>query len=200
MEKTIIADWINKEKVGYAVCAFLSPENQQKIANFHRVLHHELPGIVWTMPDVSQQHITLFEIVMTFRDYPQDRNALFERSRPGIEAELKKQLLHQGPITVTLDTLEAGPTAIIVRGTDDGSFRRIRSAISSKQLLPQGTRTPPDIIHSSLARYIKAVDREYVASVLARHTLKLTQTVTAFEMVRVWRMPMDYTTLEVFKL
>ena len=151
------------------------------------------------MPDVTQQHITLFEIVMTFRDYPEDRDAIFERHRAGIDAELRAQLAGQEPITVTLDILEASPSAVIVRGTDDGSFRRIRDAISSKHLLPEGTRTPPDIIHSSLGRYVKEVELEQVRSVLAAHALKLTQTITEFEMVRIWRMPMDYTTLEVYK-
>jgi hypothetical protein len=200
MEKTIVADWIDEERIGYAVCAFLSPENQQKIADLQAELSKELPGIIWTMPDITQQHMTLFEIVMTFRDYPEDREAIFDQCRAGIEAELKAQLAKQGPITVTLDTLEASSSAIIVRGTDDGSFQRIRDGINSKHLLPEGTRTPPDIIHSSLARYIKEVDVEHVRSVLARYQLKFTQTVTEFEMIRVWRMPMDYTTLEVYKL
>lgn len=200
MEKTIIANWINEEKIGYAVCAFLSPENQQKIADFHKILHRELPGIVWTMPDVTQQHLTLFEIVMTFRDYPEDREAIFERHRAGIGAELKAQLANQRPIAVALDTLEASQSAIIVRGTDDGSFQRIRDAITAKHLLPEGTRTPPDIIHSSLARYIQEVGLVHVRSVIAKHQLELTQTVTEFEMVRIWRMPMDYETVEVYKL
>lgn len=200
MEKTIVAEWLDEEKVGYWVGAFLSPENQQKIADLEAALKHELPGVIWTMPDITQQHMTLFEIIMTFRDYPEDRDALFERHRAAIDAELKAQLTDQGPITVTLDTLEASPSAIIVRGTDDGSFQRIRNAISDKHLLPDGTRTPPDIIHSSLARYVKEVDVEHVRSVLAHHALKLVQTVTEFEMVRIWRMPMDYTTLEVYEL
>lgn len=200
MEKTIVANWINEEKIGYAVCAFLSPENQQKTADLQAELHRELPGIIWTMPDITQQHLTLFEIVMTFRDYPEDREAIFERHHASIDAELKTQLANQGPITVTLDTLEVSPSAIIVRGTDDGSFQRIRDVISNKQLLPEGTRTPPDIIHSSLARYVKEADVEQIRSVVAHHQLKLIQTVAEFEMVRIWRMPMDYTTVEVYNL
>ncbi len=200
MEKTIVAEWLDAEKVGYWVGTFLSPENQQKIATFQAALKRELPGVLWTMPDITQQHVTLFEIVMTFRDYPEDRDTIFERHRAGIDAELKAQLANQGPITITLDTLEASPSAIIVRSTDDGSFQRIRDAISSKHLLPEGTRTPPDIIHSSLCRYVKEVDVERIRSVLAGHKLELIQEVTEFEMVRIWRMPMDYTTLNVYKL
>lgn len=200
MEKTIVADWINQERVGFTVCAFLSPENQQRIADLQAELKSELPGVIWAMPDITQNHITLFEIVMTFRDYTEDRDAIFERYRADIDAELKTQLANQRPITVTIDTLEASPSAIIVRGTDDGSFQRIRDAISSKYLLPEATRTPPDIIHSSLARYIKEIDVEHVRSVVARHQLEFTQTVTHFKMVRVWRMPMDYVPLETYEL
>lgn len=200
MEKTVTADWLDKEKVGYWVGFFLSPENQQKIAELQAQLHQELPGILWTMPDITQQHVTLFEIIMTFRDYPEDPDVLFERCRAGIDAQLKASLAEQKPITVTLDTLEASQSAIIVRGTDDGSLQHIRNAISDKQLLPDGTRTPPDIIHSSLARYVQEVDLSHVQAVLARHKLNLTQVVTEFKLVRIWRMPMDYTTVEVYKL
>jgi len=200
MERPIVADWINEEKVGYAVCAFLSPENQQKIADLQTELNRELPGVIWTMPDITQQHITLFEIVMCFREYSEDRDVIFERYSTGIDAELKRQLIDQGPITVTLDTLEASSSAIIIKGRDDGSFQRIRDVISDKRLLPDGTRTPPDIIHSSLARYVKEVDVDQVRSILSSHNLELVQTVTEFEMVRVWRMPMDYKTLEVYGL
>jgi hypothetical protein len=200
MEKTIVADWIDEEKVGFAVCTFLSLENQQKIADLQAELHRELPGVLWTMPDISQQHLTLFEIVMTFRDYPEDSDVIFERHRTGIDVELKKQLAAQGPIVVTLDTLETSPSAIIVRGTDNSSFQRIRNAMSDNHLLPEGTRTPPDIIHSSLARYVKEVDLERVRSIVAAHQLALTQVVDKFEMVRIWRMPMDYTTIETYEL
>jgi hypothetical protein len=200
MKKTTAAQWLNEEKVGYWVGSFLSPKNQQKIAGFQAALQRELPGVIWTMPDVTQQHITLFEIVMTFRDYPEDRDEIFERHRAGIDAELRAQLANQGPIAVTLDTLEVSPAAIILRGTDDGSFQRIRNAVSGKHLLPNGTRTPPDIVHSSLARYVKEVDVEDVRSVLARYRLNLVQTVTEFEMVRIWRMPMDHTTVATYKL
>lgn len=200
MEKTIIAAWIGKEKIGYWVGFFLSPENQQKIADLQAQLHKELPGVLWTMPDITQQHVTLFEIVMCLGEYPENRDAIFERYRSGIVAELEAQLTHQAPITVTLNILEASSATIIVRGTDDGSFRRIRDAISNKHLLPKGTRTPPDIIHSSLARYVKEVDLERVRSVVARHQLKLMQTVTEFEMVKIFRPPMDYATLEVYGL
>jgi len=200
MERTIVADWINKERVGYWVGFFLSSENQQEVADLEAQLHKELPDAIWTMPDTTQQHVTLFEIVMTFRGYADCPDAIFERHRAGIDAELRAALANQEPITVRFDTLEANPSAIILRGSDDGSLQRIRNAISDKHLLPDGTRTPPDIIHSSLARYVQAVDLEHVRSVVAGHQLKLTQTVTEFEMARIWRMPMDYNTLEVYKL
>jgi hypothetical protein len=63
--------------------------------------------------------------------------------------------------------------------------------VSNKHLLPEGTRTPPDIIYSSLGRYVKEVDLGQVRSALAAYRLELTQEVTEFEMVRIWRMPMD---------
>jgi hypothetical protein len=199
MEKTVIADWIGEDKVGYWVGFFLSPENQRKIADLHSQLYKELPGMLWTMPDITQQHVTLFEIVMCLGKYSEDRDTIFEQYRGGIDAELRALLTNRIPITVTLNTLEASPATIIVRGTDDGSFQHIRNAISSKHLLPKGTRTPPDIIHSSLARYIKEVDLEHIRSVVARHQLKLTQQVTEFEMVKISRPPMDYATLRVYK-
>lgn len=195
-----MADWIGERKIGYTVCAFFSPENQRRIAKLQAELHRALPGVLWTASDVTQHHLTLFEIVMTYRDYPQDRETIFKDHEVAIDAELTAQLAHQGPVPVSLDTLEVSPSAIIVRGTDDGSFQRLRDVVSGKHLLPEGTRTPPDVIHSSLIRYVKEIDAEQVRSVVAGHQLKLTEVVTQFEMVQVWRMPMDYTTLKTYKL
>lgn len=199
MEKTIVSDWINTERIGYWVGAVLSPSNQQKIANLLEDLKKELPDIIWPMP-TAQLHTTLFEIVMTFRDYEDDRDAIFEKYRPALDAELTAQLANQSPITIRFDTLEVSPNAIIIRGTDDGSFQRIRDAISGKNLLPAGTRTPPDIIHSSIARYVKEDDLVRVNEIVNNQQLDLTETVKQFELVRIWRMPMDYETLKVYPL
>jgi hypothetical protein len=177
----------------------LSPENQHKIADLHAQLHRELPGVLWTIPDITQQHITLFEIVMCLGEYSEDQDAIFERCRMGIDTELRAIAIRQGPIGVTLDRLEASP-ATIIGGTDDVVFNAFGMRSATNIYCPRGQEHPPDIIHSSLARYIKEVTLERVRSIVTRHQLKLTQTVTEFEMVKIFRPPMDYSALGVYKL
>jgi hypothetical protein len=199
MENTVKAEWINTEKVGYWVGAILSPDSQQKIAVLLQELKKELPEVLWAMP-AAQLHTTLFEIVMTFRDYDEDRDVLFEKYRHDLDRELTAQLSNQVLISIQFDTVEASTNAIIVRGTDDGSFQRIRDAISSKHLLPSGTRTPPEIIHSSIARYVDEIDVTRVQEVVAAHSVDFRETVSQLDLVRIWRMPMDFRKVKVYPL
>jgi hypothetical protein len=199
MEKTVVADWINTRKIGYWVGAILSSENQHKLTSLLSELKQELPDALWAMP-TGQLHTTLFEIVMTFRDYDEDPDSLFARHRDSIDAELKAQLGSQGPITVHFNAIEASQNAIIVKGADDGSFQKIRNAVSDRRLLPAGTRTPPDIIHSSIARYVKPVDLAWVTEVVSVHSIDFFETINQFELARIWRMPMDHKTLTVYPL
>jgi hypothetical protein len=71
-----------KKKLGIGSVRSCRLKTSKKIADFQAAFKRELPGVLWTMPDIAQQHITLFEIVMTFRDYPEDRDTIFERTVP----------------------------------------------------------------------------------------------------------------------
>ncbi len=106
MTKTVIADWVNKDRVGYWVGFYLSEKNQKIVGELLRNLDEELPGVLWTMP-TNRLHVTLFEIIMTLRDYPEDRDELYNRHKNEIESSLDVLFHSQRPIHLYFDVLEA---------------------------------------------------------------------------------------------
>jgi 2'-5' RNA ligase len=200
MGKTIIADSIGKEVIAYGVVAFLSKEFQIKIAELTDALQKELPEILWITPPEAL-HITLFEIVMPLREYRQDKDQIYFERASEIDKEIAKSLLGLNPITVTFNILEASLSAITAQGTDNGAFQRIRNCIVNKGLLPPETRTPPDIIHSSIARYSKSVDLEVVQVALKSHSLNFQETIREFVLVKDTKTPLlKYETVKVYPL
>lgn len=193
-------DYVGKTLIGYGVGAFLSEQSQKIVTNLLQQLTDELPGILWPMPPEAL-HITLFEIIVALDAYKGDRDELYEKHKVAIDQELDAMLSQMGPISIDFKYLEASPAAIIVKGTDDGGMQKIRESIVSKGLLPSETKLPPNIIHSSIARYIKAVDLDHVQKITERHVVDFKETIHEFKLMRATGAPMvGIKTLKIYRL
>jgi hypothetical protein len=199
MEKTVVADWLEQDKVGYWVGFFLSEENQIKIDKLLKELSEELPGILWTMPP-NRLHVTLFEIIMSLRDYPEDKDELYSRQKDEIEHNLAELFSSQAPIHIKFETLEASPQTIIITGRDNGDFQKLRDIAVKRPIIQEGSRTPPDIIHSSIARYIKSEDLGLVQNILSNYSVSLEENVQSFRLCRVYHTPMETNLLKTYQL
>lgn len=74
-------------------------------------------------------------------------------------------------VTSQFNTVEAFPSAVIIKASDDGSFQRLRKNFVDNFDTPQGTRVPPEIIHTTLVRFKNPVDflavQELTAEIIA---------------------------------
>jgi DNA-binding NarL/FixJ family response regulator len=182
MMRTNKTEYSDEQNIGYAIVAILSDDAKEQIISLLNELSTELPNVLLKM-QASQLHITLCEIIQP-KPYTQDKEELYERHREEYE-NIPQQILAAIPnFTVTLDVIEASPQAIIVRSADPTSFNTIRSQLVQNMQFPSETRTPPDIIHSSIARYISEVDMEIVQKVIARHTISIKENITQFKLIR----------------
>ncbi|HUB93375.1 MAG TPA: hypothetical protein VMB52_02625 [Verrucomicrobiae bacterium] len=189
MEKTVVADWLHQDKVGYLVACFLSEASQRIVTELLGTISKQLPEVVFKMPP-DQQHITLFEIIIQLWDYPGDKDELYEEHKEEIECSLAELFADQPPISITFDTLEASSQAIIIKGTDDGSFQRLRKMATQRPII-QADKLPPTIVHSSIARYTKSVDLKMVQDVVSGCTVSFQEEVKEFSLRRVFRTPME---------
>lgn len=199
MTMTVPADYIGEEKLGYSLLAIPSENTKRLIEKLLNELTVELPGTLWSMPP-EQLHITLCEIIQP-KDYAQDKEDLFRLHQQQYE-NIPGEILSQFPeFAITFDVLEASPQAIIIRASDSSAFNSIREKLITNIQLPDETRTPPDITHSSIARYIKTVELESVQDIVTRHRVNITEEIVDFKLVRNEIPPLQkYKILKTFSL
>ncbi len=182
MTKTLPATDTGTEITGYAIVAFISQTGQRRIVSLLNELSRELPGMLWTMPPESL-HITLLEIIQT-KPYSQDKESLYRLHKADYENVPAGVLSIHRPIKVVFDTVQASPQAIIVRGQDGGVFNAIRTQLLEGFPLPAETNAPPDIVHSSIARYEAEAELEKVQEVVRRHSVLFEEEVTEFKLIK----------------
>ena len=143
---------------GYIIIAPLSDESKERIKAIQgRFVEAFGKENLW-LPEGDQLHITFGHIITPNVEYEEDRSVLFSKVRPLASSALSQVVQHQLKVTSEFDTIEAFPSAVIVKAHDDGSFDQLRQSFTDRFQLPEGTRTPPEIIHTTLLRFRNQVD------------------------------------------
>lgn len=199
MTRTIPADYLGKRALGYLIVAIPSENTKSKIIYLLDQLSVELPGVLWPMP-AEQLHITLCEIIQP-KDYSEDKETLYKLHQEQYKNAPAAIISKLPKFTVTFDTIEVSPHAIIMRASDSGTFNEIRAKLVENIQLPVETGTPPDITHSSIARYLKEVYLEKVQEVVIRHSIKIDEEISEFRLLRNEITPLqDYNVIKSFPL
>ena len=155
----------------FALVSLLSESAKHQVSQLLNELSKELGGSVWVMPN-NALHVTLCEIIQA-KDYSEDKQELYDRHSSEYENITYEILTTFKPIDVTFDTIEVSPQAIIIKGTDDGSFEKIRKELVDRLPLPSETKMPPNIIHCSIGRFTKKVPLNQVETIVGRHTINI---------------------------
>jgi hypothetical protein len=195
------SDWVNKPFEGYIVNTAFSDENTKVVSDVTKQIQAALADAVFCMPDRSL-HTTLLDWIAPLVDYDgQDKAKLFAQVQPTYDKALTEALAAFGPITVHFDEIRVAPSTIFMIGHDDGQFQKIRdSFMQNVELLP-GTKLPPTIIHSSLARFTQPIDLDMAGSVVAKLKVDFIQTVTDFRLIHTSKEPMlEFEILKQYRL
>lgn len=200
MELTRPASFIhNEDDRTYIVVATISPELRQAIARVQHALDEAFPGSLWLMPQESL-HITLFEI-MQRGQFPFDKDEFFNAQRDKIESGLDKIFQNMTRWQVLFDALIVSPDAITVQSSDATEFNAIRAAITEELPIPTETKTPPPIVHSTIARFTKEIEVATVRTELATIAFHAQESITNFELRRTTKQPMlAFDTLKTYAL
>ena len=174
---------------GYMVNTGLSPAAARHVDDLQRALSAVAPGLLW-FPPPGALHVTLLDWIAPLADYRERRSDLFARIRPTLDACLRPLVERCPPIEVRFRELVVGADAIILKGTDDGSFGRIRDGFLAGAVLHPQTKRPPRIVHASIARYRDERDIDELAVRAAAIPVDITERITAFRLVRENRIPM----------
>jgi hypothetical protein len=199
MTTTIPATNIGSEDNGCAVVTLLSPSAQQKVKDLQSELLQELSGSIWPMP-VSSLHSTLCEIIQP-KSYADDKATMYAAHHEEYEAALAEVLSEYGPIRVVFNKIEASSQAIVIMGDDDGVFNQIRAKLLKILPFPAETKLPPDVVHSSIARFTKEINLAEVQAVVKQHSILFEEIVTEFQfMYPIWPHLLHYEVVRHYPL
>lgn len=180
--RTVICEELGKPVVGSMINSCFARENVEKIVNIQNKLQQQFPQIIWNTPPESL-HITLMDWIAPLVDYGEDKQDLFQKLFPKYNSVLEEILSKEYTINVHFSELRVTPKAVILVGTDNGSFQRIRDTFMEEIDLTPGTKLPPTIIHSSLARYKAESDLKPIEYAITQLELSFYQTVSEFRLV-----------------
>ncbi len=183
MTKTVINTNIGQSVIGYMLNAPFSQENQIAIAEVQNQLSERFGDSLWCTPPETL-HITLFDWLAPLVEYQQDKDALFKEIYESYNTVVERALGHIGPIKVQFYIIQVGPSAVFIKGSDNGQFERIRAYFLDNVTLLPHTKLPPTIIHSTIARFKAEVVLEPVQTFLSDVSIEINQTIPSFRLVR----------------
>ncbi len=194
--------WVGEEHLGFVINAAFSSENAALISKWLEGLHRQAPEGLYTMHHEGL-HITVLDWVAPLFDYAgTDKRDLYTDLRETYEPAFRSITSSMEAFDVRFDELRVTPGAIILLGHDNGQFQSLRDRFMDIVELPEGGKQPPNIIHSSLARFIAPeIELSQVEEYAAEHPLIFTQKISNFRLVETRREPMqNFTVLDTFEL
>lgn len=199
-QKTIISD-LDLSYPGYIVIASLSQATAAKIHKIQDELAAQLPeGSLW-LPRNEQLHVTLLHVV-TDGIAPKNANnpALFATVKDNAIRALDAAIPTELDIKLELEFIGSSPPALIVKWRDYGAYDEIRSKFLERFNLPEGTRQPPNIVHTTIARFRKEIDYKAVERAVASiKRPEITEHTTSFHLAMVTKaLLQEHEVLETF--
>lgn len=199
MVTTSITPNIGIQDNAYALVALLSLEARTSVVQLQKTLQAELGDALWLMPPEAL-HITLLEIIQP-KPYSQDKQALFERHREEYLTGTAAVMEKVRPVTAIFNEMVVSPQAVILKTQSGERFNAIRRDLLDKLPLPAETSAPPDIIHTSIARFTQEIDLELVGRAAGKLDIELKETTTEFQLVHNIVPPLlKYKTLQTYLL
>lgn len=190
LEKTIPHPYLGQQYIGYVVNTLFSREGQQAIRAVQERYVKRF-GSALFIPPPETLHITLMDWLAPLVDYGQDKDTLFEKIYPQYNKVVEELTKEIGSIAVRFNTIDCGPEAIFISGTDNGQYNQIRQGFLDKvQLLPN-TKLPPQIIHSTIARFLTPVNLKEVQDFTAQQTIDFVENIDFFRLIRSTNTTMD---------
>ncbi len=154
--------YFTKPCESYIFVGHLPSEVKASVRAIQEKLSEKFGSESFWFPEANALHITITHIISPDGNYSEpvadiykrvgkEATLAFERSISGVKAPM-----------ITFDAVRLFNNAIIIQGHDDGTIQQIRNKFKEYFSLPDGTRTPPAIIHSTIARYTAPLNLEMV--------------------------------------
>ncbi|EKE18477.1 MAG: hypothetical protein ACD_9C00323G0004 [uncultured bacterium] len=200
MELTISDKNIGKEVVGYILCRYLSQKAKEEVAKVQKIISDNFGDDVWLSP-LDTLHVTLMDWLAPFVDYEQDKDALFGDIFDQYDKAIGVSVSNRGTIDVSFNKIVVTDSAVILVGDDGGVFNDIRRDFLESVELIANTKRPPQIVHSTICRFVKELPIAEVESALEDVKIRFNENVNSFDLVRATKSPMlDFSIMKTYDL
>jgi len=184
------------------VNTLLSQSTQDKVRNLQNILVSELRDVAWATPP-DALHITLLDWLAPLVDYGDDKEGVFEKIHFEYDAALAGILETIEPINVNFNGAIVSPSAIAIIADEESTqaFNDIRQKFLAKIDLLPNTKQPPNIVHSTIVRFVGEVALGDVKKVVDTLDIAFVEHVDSFQLVRETVLPMmDYSVIKRYPL
>ena len=200
MEKTVPYTDLNLEVTGYMLNAELNDTNQAAVTDLQEKLKDQFGEQIYTLPPESL-HVTLMDWIAPLTDYKDDKDVLFNRLFDEYDEALADILGGTGEINIKFTDINVSAGAIFLTGQDDGQFQTIRENFTDRIELLPGTKQPPSIIHTTIARFMNEVNIEVIQEFVSGLSVNFVQPVTEFRLVNEKKIPMlEYDLVKLYQV
>ncbi len=194
------ANWVNQSANGYAINTGFSDDSLMKIELLQMEIKNKFPDLVWLTPSQAL-HISLMYVISPFIDYEKDKNEIFIELFREYDEVLREIFKTEKRFFVRFSELRVTSTAIIIVWEDNGSFSRIRKRFLEKTGLFPGTKSPPNIIYTTIGRYIKGADLSELQQFVSNKRIDIAEKVNTFRFIQEKVIPMlRYEVIKFYKL
>lgn len=188
----------NQKVIAYWIVSPVPDELAHAIAEIQAALKKRFSDAIWAVPRESL-HIS-FNALSPFFEGNEISDAPLNPS-PAYSDAFNKIVSGLRPIKLHFDTIETFPAAIILKAHDNGTYKSLRDQFNDAIELPVGTKTTPNIIHSTICKFHNAIDIDEVKDFLAQKNIQLDVSISEFRVVREKILYMvDYDVLQRFIL
>lgn len=180
---------IGEYRDGYMSNIPFTVESRNGIGELQRKIADALGDAVWLQPRDSL-HVTLFDFIAPKVEYDEERSTLFEKQKEHIQYVLAQLALESSPFTIMFNEICVSPSAIYIKGYDDGGMAKLRERFLQLYPLDARTKKPPTIIHSTIARFAVAIEIERVQDVVSHLQIATTMPADTLRLVHEQQIPM----------
>lgn len=184
----------------FGIAYTLTKEDNDRLDSIDKAIQDCLKDAIYFAPDGSR-HITIMNITAVIDGYKdQDTVQFFEDTAQLYKDRLKAIASGISSFEVTLNRVQVGSSAVILRGKDNGQISTIRDALIDLPRLG-GRVIDAGFIHSSQARYRKQITIGAVREQLENIKANVPITVDRIGLVRAdVNFSKPHTVLEEFEL
>ncbi len=167
----------------HSIVRLLSPDSTNQATLIQNRLRDLFGNTIW-LQEPSSLHVTLMEIICDTEYVGKSRRQYFDEWYTAYNETVKDVLSTIKPFNISFTELLVSPRAIIIKSLKSEALNSIREALLKRISLLPGTKIPPDITHSTLARFNTPLNLDKAKDLTSKISVNIHEHISEFSLIR----------------